>query len=193
MNDSNQRCPWAIKPLDAAYHDEEWGVPERDSLRLFEMINLEGAQAGLSWSTILAKREGYRSAFANWDPEVIASFGEDDVASLMLDAGIVRNRLKIHAVITNARAFLEVESQEGFSALVWNVVGNVPIQNAFQSLSEVPARTEQSDQLSKLLLKRGFKFVGTTICYAFMQACGMTNDHLVSCPQYEKCRKGNLA
>lgn len=193
MNDSNPRCPWAVKPLDAAYHDEEWGVPERDPLRLFEMINLEGAQAGLSWSTILAKREGYRSAFANWDPEVIASFGEDDVARLMLDAGIVRNRLKIHAVITNARAFLEVESKEGFSALVWNVVGNVPIQNAFQLLSEVPARTEQSDQLSKLLLKRGFKFVGSTICYAFMQACGMTNDHLVSCPQYEKCRKGNLA
>lgn len=182
------RCPWAVKPLDAEYHDVEWGVPQHDPSILFEMLNLEGAQAGLSWSTILAKREGYREAFANWDATKIAAFTNDDVERLLLNPGIVRNRLKVHAVIANAKAFLQAEADGGFDQLVWSIVDGKPIQNAFTELVQVPAKTAESDRLSKLLLKSGFKFVGSTICYAYMQAVGMTNDHLVTCPEYEKCR-----
>ncbi|HUA67447.1 MAG TPA: DNA-3-methyladenine glycosylase I [Candidatus Saccharimonadales bacterium] len=178
-----QRCPWSgDDPLCIAYHDKEWGAPSHDDRHLFEMLNLEGAQAGLSWITILRKRGNYRRAFANWDVAKIARFGKKDVARLMADAGIVRNRLKIHATISNAYAFLKVRSEFGsFDRYLWQFVGGAPLQNRRRAMRNVPARTSESDALSRDLKQRGFRFVGSTICYAFMQAVGMVNDHLVSC------------
>jgi DNA-3-methyladenine glycosylase I len=177
-----QRCPWPTTPLDIAYHDSEWGVPEHDDRALFELLILEGAQAGLSWSTILKKRENYRAAFHRFDAAKIARYGERDVTRLLGDAGIVRNRLKIAATIQNAAAFLEVQREVGsFDQWIWQFTGHRVIQNRQASPREVPARTAESDAMSKALLKRGFKFVGSTICYAYMQATGMVNDHLVTC------------
>jgi DNA-3-methyladenine glycosylase I len=177
------RCPWCgTDPLYVAYHDNEWGVPLHDDTRLFEMLNLEGAQAGLSWLTILKKRENYRRAFANWDARIIARFGPADFARLMDDAGIVRNRLKIQATIGNAKAFLDVRKEFGsFDAYLWRFVNGKPIRNKRRSLQDIPARTRESDAMSRDLKSRGFRFVGTTICQAFMQATGMVDDHLVRC------------
>ena len=178
------RCPWA-KPsseLYVRYHDQEWGVPQHDDRHLFEMLILEGAQAGLSWDTILRKRENYRAAFDGFDARKIARYGERKVASLLADQGIVRNRLKIGAAITNARLFLDIQREfESFDAYIWQFTEGAPIQNEWKVMSDVPARTAESDAMSKALAKRGFKFVGSTICYAFMQAVGMVNDHLTSC------------
>ena len=176
------RCPWPTKPLDIAYHDTEWGVPVHDDRHLFEMLILEGAQAGLSWSTILAKRENYREAFDHFDVERIARYTPRKVAQLLANAGIVRNRLKIAATIQNAKATIAVvEECASLDALLWSFVNGKPIQNRRRSMKEVPARTAESDVMSKELLRRGFKFVGSTICYAFMQATGMVNDHLTCC------------
>lgn len=183
-------CPWPKTPLDLAYHDTEWGVPLHHDRALFELLILEGAQAGLSWSTILAKRENYRRGFDGFDAAKIARYDSAKVASLLADAGIVRNRLKIAATIGNARAFLAVQREFGsFDSYLWSFVGGKPIVNRRRSPQEVPARTPESDALSKDLLKRGFKFVGSTICYAFMQASGMVNDHLTSCPRHRVCAK----
>ena len=183
-------CTWPKTPLDLAYHDHEWGVPLHDDRALFELLILEGAQAGLSWSTILAKRENYRRAFDHFDAEKIARYSDRKVASLLADAGIVRNRLKIAATITNAKAFLAAQREFGsFDRYLWSFVGGRPIVNRRRSPKEVPARTPESDALSKDLLARGFKFVGSTICYAFMQATGMVNDHLVTCPRHSACAK----
>jgi DNA-3-methyladenine glycosylase I len=175
-----RRCAWVPEgdPLYVAYHDEEWGVPSRDERHLFEMLVLEGAQAGLSWSTILRKREGYRRAFAGFDARKVAKFGARDVERLMADAGIVRNRLKIESAITNAKAVLE---QDGLSDLLWSFVGGEPKVNAWKTVSEIPAETEESKAMSKELKRRGFRFVGPTVCYAFMQACGLVDDHTVDC------------
>jgi DNA-3-methyladenine glycosylase I len=183
MTATPKRCSWAgDDPLYTAYHDKEWGVPSHDDRHLFEMLILEGAQAGLSWITILRKRENYRRAFANWDVEKIARFGEKDFARLMADEGIVRNRLKIGAAIENAKAFLRVREEFGsFDRYIWQFVGGKPIRRRRRSMHDVPAHTAESDAMSRDLKKRGFKFVGTTVCYAFMQAVGMVNDHLVSC------------
>jgi DNA-3-methyladenine glycosylase I len=177
------RCTWGTAdPLSARYHDEEWGVPVHDARLLFEMLILEGAQAGLSWVTILRKREGYRRAFARFDAKKIAAFGPRDVARLMDDSGIVRNRLKIEATIANASAFLALEKEPGgFDAFVWSFVGGKPMVRRPKSPKEVPAKTPESDAMSKALVKRGFKFVGSTICYAYMQACGLVDDHAVTC------------
>ncbi len=176
------RCDWARKPLDIEYHDREWGTPVHDDRLLFEFLILEGAQAGLSWSTILAKREGYRKAFANFEAKKVARFDERRVARLIENPQIVRNRLKIAAAIQNARAFGVVQKEFGsFDAFVWSFVDGVPKVNTWKAMEQVPARTEISDALSKELLRRDFKFVGSTICYAFMQAVGMVNDHLVTC------------
>jgi DNA-3-methyladenine glycosylase I len=175
-----QRCGWASGDKYIAYHDEEWGVPQHDDRALFELLILEGAQAGLSWSTILNKRERYRKVFDGFDARKVARYGERKVAALLEDPGIVRNRLKVQAAVTNAKAFLAVRKEFGtFDAYIWSFVAGRPLQNAW--CDKVPARTEQSDAMSKDLKKRGFTFVGTTICYAFMQATGMVNDHLVSC------------
>jgi len=176
------RCSWPKSELDIAYHDTEWGVPVHDDRLLFEMLILEGAQAGLSWSTILKKRENYRRAFDNFAARKIAKYDAKKVKALLADAGIVRNRLKIAATILNAKSFLAVQKEFGsFDAYIWQFVGGKPIQNRRKSLGKVPARTPESDAMSKDLLKRGFKFVGSTICYAFMQAVGMVNDHTVDC------------
>lgn len=177
------RCGWAgSDPRYIAYHDEEWGVPVADDRRLFEFLILEGAQAGLSWSTILYRRDGYRRAFAGFDPRRVARFDARDVERLLADPGIIRNRLKVEAAIADARAFLEVRRERGsFASYLWDFVGGAPIQNRFRSLGDVPAYTEVSDRLSRDLKRRGFKFVGTTICYATMQAVGLVNDHLVGC------------
>ena len=183
------RCPWATTEPSIAYHDEEWGVPLHDDRKLFEFLILEGAQAGLSWITILKKRENYRKAFDGFRAEKIARYGARDVKRLLADAGIVRNRLKIAATITNAKAFLELrEEMDSFDAYLWSFVGGTPKQNRWRRMSEVPARTAESDAMSRDLLKRGFKFVGSTICYALMQATGMVNDHLVTCPRYADLR-----
>ncbi len=177
-----QRCSWPKSELDIAYHDTEWGVPVHDDRLLFEMLILEGAQAGLSWSTILKKRENYRRACDNFDARQIAKYDDRKIKSLLADEGIVRNRLKIAATIQNAKSFLAVQKEFGsFDAYIWQFVGGKPIQNQRKSLKEIPARTPESDAMSKDLLKRGFKFVGSTICYAFMQAVGMVNDHTVDC------------
>lgn len=183
MARSPYRCAWSgDDPLMIAYHDEEWGAPEHDDHRLFEMLTLEGAQAGLSWRTILHKRENYRKAFAGFDPRKVARFGEKDEARLMADAGIVRNKLKIAATIQNAKMVLKAQKEFGsFDAYIWSFVGGAPIKNKIASLRDVPAKTAISDAMSKALLKRGFKFVGSTICYAFMQATGMVNDHEEKC------------
>ncbi len=183
MTDSRSRCPWgAADPLSLAYHDAEWGVPLHNDRRLFELLNLEGAQAGLAWITILRKREGYRSAFDGWDPERIASYGPDDEARLLADAGIVRNRAKIRAVIGNAGAYLRLTDAPGaFDRYLWSFVDGTPIQNRWTSMDSVPAETDISRAMSRDLRKRGFSFVGPTIVYAFMQSAGLVNDHLVSC------------
>ena len=178
-----KRCTWCgDDPLYVGYHDNEWGVPSHDDRHLFEMLILEGAQAGLSWITILRKRDNYRKAFANWNAEKIACFGEENVARLMADAGIVRNRLKISATIDNAKAYLRVRDEFGsFDKYLWQFVGGVPRQNKRRALRDIPPRSIESDTMSRDLKQRGFRFVGTTICYAYMQAVGMVNDHLVSC------------
>jgi len=184
--DRLKRCSWPSSELDIAYHDKEWGVPVHDDRVLFEFLILEGAQAGLSWSTILKKRAGYRRAFAGFDPGKVARFDAGRRRKLMKDEGIVRNRLKIESTVTNARAFLAVQKEFGsFDRYVWQFVGGKPIRNARKG-KDVPARTPESDALSKDLQRRGFRFVGTTICYAFMQAVGMVNDHLVTCHRYRE-------
>lgn len=178
------RCPWSgSDPLYIQYHDEEWGVPVREDKKMFEFLILESAQAGLSWLTILKRREGYRKAFANFEAEKVALFTEDDVERLMQDVGIIRNRAKILAAISNAKIFLEIQKEQGsFCNFMWSYLPNKrPIKNLFKTQKEVPASTPLSDQISKDLKKRGFKFFGTTICYAHMQAVGMVNDHLISC------------
>jgi DNA-3-methyladenine glycosylase I len=179
------RCGWARNELAIRYHDEEWGVPVHDDRRWFEFITLEGAQAGLSWDTILRKREAYRSAFKEFDPGRVAKFGDRDVTRLLADAGIVRNRLKINSSIGNAKAFIAVQKDFGsFDEYIWRFVGGRPRINKWRALKQVPAQTDESDAMSKDLLGRGFKFVGSTICYAMMQATGMVNDHLVDCARY---------
>jgi DNA-3-methyladenine glycosylase I len=184
------RCPWAKSELYVRYHDAEWGVPVHDDRLLFEFLILEGAQAGLSWETILSKRENYREAFDQFEPAVIARYTQRKQRSLLSNAGIVRNRLKIEAAIQNAKMFLTVRDEFGtFDRYLWGFVGHEPKQNSWQSLKQIPARTLESDAVSKDLKRRGFKFVGSTICYALMQAVGMVNDHLVDCFRYEEVRK----
>jgi DNA-3-methyladenine glycosylase I len=178
------RCEWAPPgdPLYLAYHDEEWGVPSRDDGHLFEMLVLEGAQAGLSWATILRKREGYRRAFAGFDVEAVARYGPDDVERLLADAGIVRNRLKVESAVANARATLTVQEEHGsLATYLWDFVGGEPKVNDWTTLGEIPAETAESKAMSKDLKRRGYRFVGPTVCYAFMQACGLVNDHVVTC------------
>lgn len=183
-------CPWARRPLDLAYHDTEWGVPLHDDQRLFELLVLEGAQAGLSWSTVLAKRDHYRRVFDRFDPRIVATYGEDKVAALLADPGIIRHRLKILAAIANARAFLAVQAEFGsFDRYVWNFVAGRPLVRRARTPRDVPTRSDESDALSRNLRKRGFKFVGTTICYAFLQAAGLVNDHLISCPRHAPCAR----
>ncbi len=184
-----ERCPWCEGfDLYRDYHDTEWGVPLHDDGALFELLILEGAQAGLSWSTILRKREGYRLAFDHFDPNAIAQYDDKKVRSLLTNPGIVRNNLKIAATITNAKAFLALTRDgDSFSDFLWQFVNHQPIQNQRQALTEVPAKTPESDAMSKALARAGFKFVGSTICYAFMQAAGMVNDHLVSCHRHASC------
>jgi DNA-3-methyladenine glycosylase I len=181
------RCPWAKAELDIAYHDREWGVPVHDDRLLFEFLTLEGAQAGLSWSTILKKRSSYRRSFANFDPKTVARFSPARIERLLQDPGLVRNRLKIESAVSNARALLQVQREFGsFDAYVWRFVGGEQKQNGWRVFRRVPATTSESDALSKDLKRRGFRFVGSTICYAFMQAVGMVNDHLTTCFRYRE-------
>lgn len=186
MQTRKKRCPWCeINELEIAYHDTEWGVPVHDDRRFFEFLILEGAQAGLSWDTILKKRENYRLALAGFDPLRIARFGKRDVARLMQDAGIVRNRLKIESAIGNAQAFLAVQKEFGsFDAYIWRFVNGTPKRNHWKNAAQVPAESPESQAMSKDLKKRGFRFVGSTICYAFMQATGLVNDHLTTCHRH---------
>lgn len=182
MAKSRTRCPWASEEPNLTYHDQEWGRPVHDDRVLFEFLILEGAQAGLSWTTILKKREGYRKAFAGFDPKKVARFDAKKEAALMLDEGIVRNRLKIKSAVLNAQAFLKVQKEYGsFDRYIWQFVGGKPIVTPRKGMGDYPARTAESDAMSKALKKLGFKFVGTTICYAFMQACGLVNDHSMDC------------
>ena len=185
------RCPWGDgSPRYTAYHDQEWGVPVHDDRVFFEFLILEGAQAGLSWSTILNKRDGYRDAFADFDPARVARFDARRVNRLIADPGIVRNRLKIQSSVSNARAFLALQQECGsFDRYIWSFVGGKPIRNRWRSPSEVPASTPESDVLSRDLKRRGFRFVGTTIIYAFMQATGLVNDHLVACPRWREVQQ----
>jgi len=186
---NKQRCGWAKGERYEQYHDTEWGVPLHDDQALFEFLVLEGAQAGLSWSTILNKRENYRKAFGGFDPRKVARYDERKVAALLENPGIVRNRLKVRAAVTNAKAFLAVQKEFGtFDAYIWSFVGGRPIQNRWRELKELPAKTKESDAMSKDLQKRGFAFVGSTICYAHMQATGMVNDHLVTCFRHKELR-----
>lgn len=183
------RCPWAQGEQYIAYHDDEWGVPVHDDRLLFEFLILEGAQAGLSWVTILKKRENYRTAFDNFEPAVVAKYGKKKVKSLLADEGIVRNRLKVESAIDNAKAFLSVQEEFGtFDEYLWRFVEGKSKQNQWKALGEVPAKTPESDAMSKDLKRRGFRFVGSTICYAFMQATGMVNDHLVDCFRHAELR-----
>jgi DNA-3-methyladenine glycosylase I len=176
------RCAWPSSAISLAYHDREWGVPLKDDRKLFEFLVLDAAQAGLSWEIILRKREGFRAAFDNFDPEKIARYDSRKIQALLADAGIIRNRLKIESAISNARAFLQVQEDCGsFACYIWQFVGGAPKVNAVRSLKEIPVTSPESDAMSKALKKRGFRFVGSTICYAFMQAAGMVNDHLVDC------------
>lgn len=182
-----ERCGWSgTEEIYIDYHDQEWGVPERDSRALWEKLILDGFQAGLSWITILKKRDAFRAAFDGFDPNIVADYGPDDVARLLSDAGIVRHRGKIEATISNARAWQRIEEREGFDTFLWRYVDGQPLRNAFKTLDEVPASTDLSKQISKDLKSEGFKFCGPTIVYAFMQAVGMVNDHLVTCPRYTK-------
>ena len=193
MTESIRRCTWANDPLSIAYHDTEWGVPVHDDRVLFEFLILEGAQAGLSWITILKKRAAYRAAFEKFDPRKVARYDEAKIAALLLNEGIVRNRLKIRAAVGNARAFLAVQKEFGsFDEYVWGFVGGAPRWNRRQRLGDLPARTEESDAMSEDLAMRGFRFVGSTICYAFMQATGMVNDHLVNCFRYGQVAAGGV-
>ncbi len=188
-SESGSRCQWvpAGDPLYLAYHDEEWGVPSHDDRHLFEMLVLEGAQAGLSWATILRKREGYRRAFAGFDAEAVARFGARDVERLLGDSGIVRNRLKVESAIGNARAVLDAREELGsLDALLWSFVDGVPRVNRFRALADIPAETAESKAMSRELKRRGFRFVGPTVCYAFMQATGLVNDHVLSCPRWRE-------
>ena len=183
------RCTWATIEPNITYHDREWGVPVHDDRKLFEFLILEGAQAGLSWTTILKKRSNYRKAFDRFQPQKIARYGARDVTRLLGDAGIVRNRLKIAATIQNANAFLAVKEEFGsFDAYLWTFAGGKPKQNRWRRMSQVPAQTAESDAMSRDLSKRGFKFVGSTICYALMQATGMVNDHLITCPRHAEVK-----
>lgn len=181
-----KRCPWCGEDPDyVRYHDEEWGVPSHDDRHLFEMLILEGAQAGLSWITILRKRENYRRLFLQFDAQKLVDFTDADLARCLADSGIVRNRLKVQSVVLNARGYLDVvEEYGGFAPYLWQFVDGSPIQNALRSMADARASTKESDAMSKDLKRRGFKFVGSTICYAFMQAVGMVNDHLVDCPRW---------
>jgi DNA-3-methyladenine glycosylase I len=186
---SPPRCPWATSPAMIAYHDAEWGAPVHDDRLLFEFLVLEGMQAGLSWETVLKKRDNYRLAFDNFEPEAVAAYGEEKVAVLLANPGIIRNRSKVAAAISNARAYLAVQREFGsFDAYLWRIAGIVPhgrpVRNAWQTMQEIPARTPESDRLSADLKRRGFSFVGSTICYAFMQAVGLVNDHVVDCFRY---------
>jgi len=188
------RCGWSNSdPLYIEYHDTEWGVPLHDDKKIFEFIVLEGAQAGLSWMTILRKREGYRKAFADFDPEKVARFTEKKIEKLLQDSSIIRNKLKVNSAVTNAKAFLKVQEEFGsFDKYIWSFTDGKVLQNEWKSLKEIPARTKESDVLSKDLIKRGFKFVGSTIMYAHMQATGMVNDHVVECFRHKELiqRKG---
>ena len=180
--DGLTRCGWVRDELDLAYHDSEWGVPLHNDDKLFEMLILEGMQAGLSWNLILHRREGMRRAFDGFDPRVIQNYGEEKLAALMQDTAVIRNRLKLAGLVANAKAFLHVQGEFGsFDTYVWGFVKGTPIQNHFKNMAEIPASTPLSDAMSKDMKKRGFKFVGTTICYAFMQATGMVNDHVAGC------------
>jgi DNA-3-methyladenine glycosylase I len=182
-----QRCAWARDELSIAYHDAEWGAPLHDDRRLFELLILEGAQAGLSWITILKKRAAYRAAFDRFDPRKVSRYDEARIALLLANDGIVRNRLKIRAAVQNAQSFLGVQKEFGsFDRYIWQFVDGRPLQNRWRRMQQLPARTDRSDAMSKDLAKRGFKFVGSTICYAFMQATGMVNDHLVGCFRYKE-------
>ncbi|MEQ6248867.1 DNA-3-methyladenine glycosylase I [Sulfitobacter sp. HNIBRBA3233] len=182
------RCDWAgPEDIYIAYHDTEWGVPEHDSRALWEKLILDGFQAGLSWITILKKREAFREAFEGFDPDVIATWGEADVQRLLADPGIVRHRGKIEAAITNARAWQRIEAEQGFATMMWDYVGGAPLQNRFASMDEVPPKTALSERVSKDLKKAGFKFCGPTIVYAWMEACGLVNDHLTGCPRHADC------
>jgi DNA-3-methyladenine glycosylase I len=184
------RCHWAKNALNTPYHDEEWGVPLHDDQKLFELLILEGAQAGLSWDTVLQKRARYREVFDGFDAEIIARYDKKKVRQLLADPGIIRNRLKIDSTISNARSFLKIQEEFGtFDAYIWRFVGSRPKQNAWKTHKQVPARTAESDAMSKDLKKRGFRFVGTTICYAFMQATGMVNDHVFSCFRHQELSK----
>ena len=185
------RCKWCGNdPLYIAYHDDEWGVPVHDDRLLFELLILEGAQAGLSWLTILKKRENYKKAFHSFDYKIIANYNEEDIERLLSDPGIVRNRLKIESVIKNARGVMNIQEEFGsFDAYLWHYVDGVPRQNKWRSIAELPAKTEIAERLSKDLKKRGFNFVGPTICYAFMQAVGMVNDHTTDCFRYEEVKQ----
>ncbi len=191
MTKSLKRCPWpSDDPLMIEYHDREWGVPLHEDRKLFEFIVLDGAQAGLSWSTILRKRENFRAAFHRFDPAIVADYTKKDVQRLLKNEGIIRNRLKIESAITNAKRFLEVQREYGsFDAYIWQFVGNKTIQHRCRRLSDIPATSPESDAMSKDLKKRGFKFVGSTICYAFMQAAGLVNDHLVDCFRYREVHR----
>ena len=194
--DGKTRCGWApaADPLYVEYHDHEWGVPLHDDRRMFEMLVLEGAQAGLSWGTILRKRENYRCAFDGFDPAKVAAYGDRKMAALLADAGIVRNRLKLKSAVANAAAFLKVQDEFGsFDAYVWRFIGGKPKANRWRSLSQIPASTPESGAMSRDLLSRGFHFVGPTICYSHMQATGMVNDHLVSCFRHRELAPGRPA
>ena len=188
-----KRCEWAgTDPIYIAYHDQEWGVPVYDDRRLFEMLILEGAQAGLSWITVLKKREHYREAFNDFDPQLMARYNKRKINSLLNNPGIIRNRLKINAAIKNARAYIAIQEQYGdFHKFIWQFVDGAPVVNKWKSLKQIPAKTAQSDKMSKSLQKQGFKFVGSTICYAFMQAVGMVNDHTVDCFRYGEINEQN--
>jgi DNA-3-methyladenine glycosylase I len=182
------RCPWCLKfDQYIQYHDEEWGVPVHDDRKHFEFLILEGAQAGLSWGTILKKREGYRKNFADFDPEKVARFTAKKIEKILTDPGVIRNKLKVHAAVNNAKRFLEVQKEFGsFNKYIWNFVNNKPIINQWKTTKPVPATTKESDALSKDLIQRGFKFVGSTVIYAHMQACGLVNDHLLDCFRYKE-------
>ncbi len=185
-----KRCEWANRgDPEKSYHDNEWGVPIHDDRSLFEFLILEGAQAGLSWSTILKKREGYRKAFDNFDARKISKYSKTDISRLLHDSEIIRNKLKISATVTNARAFLQLQKEFGsFDNYIWQFVNGKPIRNSWKKITDIPSSTPESDAMSKDLRRRGFKFVGTTICYAFMQAVGMVNDHVVSCFRYKELK-----
>ena len=191
MGKKIKRCEWAgeTSPAYIEYHDKEWGVPVRDDRIQFEFLILEGAQAGLSWSTILNKRDGYRKNFADFDPQKVARFTKKRIAKILLDPGIVRNKLKVHSAVSNAKAFLDVQDEyDGFCHYIWQFVDGKPIQNRFKSMAEMPATSYESDALSKDMKRRGFKFVGSTILYAHMQATGLVNDHVTSCFRHKECK-----